>query len=189
MQNKEIINGIRHDRPCFYAFPDVKYEKLFWCVPISSKVEKYKEIYDKKIQKFGKCNTIHFGDVMGQKRAFLIQNMFPITKDYIADVYIDKNTKKEVTIDPKISRDVQNNAREVLKLNSRGIPVIFPDVRKIKSALIQQLEKAQNSESNPLAEPKLEKEHVVFNHILMNRASEQNSQEMKAKGKNSDPER
>jgi hypothetical protein len=181
MQNKEIINGIRHDRPCFYAFPDSKYEKLFWCVPISSKVEKYQDVFDKKIQKYGKCNTIRFGDVMGQKRAFLIQNMFPITKDYIADVYIDRNTNKEVTIEPKISKDIQTNAREVLKLNSRGIPVIFPDVQKIKTALIQQLEKTHNSEYTPPSEPKLEKEKAIFNHILMNKASEQCSQKSKEK--------
>lgn len=189
MQNKEIINGIRHDRPCFYAFHDSKYEELLWCVPISSKVEKYQNIFDKKIQKYGKCNTIRFGEVMGQKRAFLIQNIFPITTDYIADVYIDKNTKKEVTIDPKISKDIQNNAREVLKLNFRGIPVIFPNVLKIEATLIQKLDKTQNLGNAPSAEPKLEKDHVIYNHILMNQANENELQKSKPKEKEHEPER
>ena len=50
MQNKEKVNGQLHDRPCFYAFQDSN-TQLFWMIPFSSQVSKFKGIYNKKIQK------------------------------------------------------------------------------------------------------------------------------------------
>lgn len=43
MRNKEAINGIRHDRPCFFAITDKRNSELFWFIPISSRVDKYKD--------------------------------------------------------------------------------------------------------------------------------------------------
>ena len=43
-QNKE--NG--NKRPCYYCFKQ-KEDKILWFIPISSKVDKYKEIYIKKV--------------------------------------------------------------------------------------------------------------------------------------------
>ena len=140
MKNKEVIDGEKHDRPCFFAFSDNKNPDILWCIPISSKIEKYEAIYKRKMEKYHKCNTIRFGNVMGIKKAFLIQNMFPITKKYIANVYIDKNTKKPVTIDPDTARDIITNAKDVLKLHRRGIPLIFPNVTLIEKVLLSQLQ-------------------------------------------------
>ena len=36
-------------RPCYYCFKDSKNEDIFWFLPISSKVEKYKKVYQEKI--------------------------------------------------------------------------------------------------------------------------------------------
>jgi hypothetical protein len=36
MQNKDIINGMPHSRPCFFAFEDTKISDIYWVVPISS---------------------------------------------------------------------------------------------------------------------------------------------------------
>lgn len=116
MKNKEGI----HDRPCFYAFPDTKNINILWCVPISSQIEKFEKIVKNKLDKqaargikIPKCNTIRFGNVMGQKRAFLIQNMFPITANYITATYIDRNTKNPVTVDPKTEKDILVNAKDI----------------------------------------------------------------------------
>ena len=46
MQNKETVNGISHGRPCFFSFID-ETTNLSWLIPISSKVGKYKRIYNK----------------------------------------------------------------------------------------------------------------------------------------------
>ena len=37
MKNKELVNGIPHNRPCFFAFLDPNRPEIYWIVPISSK--------------------------------------------------------------------------------------------------------------------------------------------------------
>ena len=44
MKNKE--NG--NKRPCYYCFKSEKYDDIIWFVPVSTKVEKYQKIYNKK---------------------------------------------------------------------------------------------------------------------------------------------
>lgn len=135
MQNKDMIDGIRRSRPCFLAFPDSKNPSIYWLVPISSRYEKYQKIAQSKIEKYGRCNTIRFGTVLGRNAAFLIQNMCPVTEFYLT-AYIDKN-KVPIRLDDRIVEDVTKNAREVLAIARRGAKVIFPDVFK----LYQELEK------------------------------------------------
>lgn len=143
MKNKE--GG--HNRPCFYAFPDKKDENIFWCVPISSKIEKFEKIVQNKISKqvakgykLPKCNTIRFGEVLGQKRAFLIQNMFPVTAAYISTIYIDKNSHRPVTVAPDTEKDIISNARDILKLVFRGYRnLVFSDIQKTYLDLIAEL--------------------------------------------------
>jgi len=103
MRNDEGVDadGRSHGRPCFYAFGDKKNPLIFWCVPISSKIEKYRQIYDHKLarqrergNKAPKCNTIRFGEVMGIEKAFLIQNMFPVIEKYIRDIYVNNSTQQ-----------------------------------------------------------------------------------------------
>ncbi len=149
MKNKEGV----HNRPCFYAFPDRKEPNIYWCIPISSRVEKYEKIVENKLSKFEKrdkapkCNTIRFGEVLGQKRAFLIQNMFPVTPRYISTVYIDRNTQTPVTIAPATEKDIVKNAREILKLVFRGYSnLVFSDIRKTYADLTAELQTEQQKD-------------------------------------------
>ncbi len=89
MVNKE--NG--YMRPCYYCFKDNRNNGLYWFIPVSSKVEKYKAIYDKKLVRYKRVDTITFGYIYGRKSAFLIQNMFPTTMEYIKEQYIKQNKK------------------------------------------------------------------------------------------------
>ena len=142
MKNKEVIGGVMHDRPCFFAFQDSITPEILWLVPISSNYAKYKILYDKKISRYGKCNTIRFGEVLGKQAAFLIQNMCPVTEQYIREVYVDKNGVP-VQIDGRTVDDVISNAREVLAINKRGVKIIFPDVNRIHKILCEQLASEQ----------------------------------------------
>ena len=143
MQNK----GKSHNRPCFYAFPDKVEPNIFWCIPISSKVKKYEEIVLKKIlnqkakgNKNPKCNTICFGEVLGQRRAFLIQNMFPVIAKYVTSIYIDNNTNKPVTIASKSEKEIVKNAKEILKLVFCGYDrLVFFNVNKTYNELIEEI--------------------------------------------------
>jgi len=140
MQNKEIVDGRQTDRPCFFAFKDALHEDILWLIPISSKYDKYKSIYDKNIAKYGRCEFIRFGNVLGTQAAFLIQNMCPITEKYIKEVYVDKNDIP-VQIDNRIVNDIVLNAKNVLAKVKRGVKLVFPDVLDIKKTLLNELNK------------------------------------------------
>lgn len=97
---------------------------------ISSQVEKYKEIIEKEVKRYGKCNTIIMGKFAGRENAFLIQNAFPIISSYLDYVHMIEN--KPVTIHSKLERELSVNLREVLAMYQRGIRLIFPDIEKYR---------------------------------------------------------
>lgn len=135
MRNKETINGQVHDRPCFYAFQDSVTE-IYWMIPFSSQVSKYRRYYNSKIQRYHRCDTLVFGNVLGHEKAFLIQNMCPITAQYIKNEYFDSKANVPVRIDGTLERELIEKAKRVLALQRKGIKLIFPDVLSIESKLI-----------------------------------------------------
>lgn len=146
MKNKDRIDGVLHNRPCFFAFQDSKNQKIFWVVPISSRYEKFKKIEQDKIKRYGHCNTIRFGTVLGRNAAFLIQNICPATENYLTE-YIDKNNCP-IRIDNRVAADVVKNAREVLGMAKRGAKVIFPDIFTIYRTLEKRIE-AERADRSP----------------------------------------
>jgi len=88
-----------------------------------------------------KCNTIRFGEVMGAKKAFLIQNMFPITLKYISEIYINRLTEKAVRIPKNIEHDIILHANDVLRLVKSGNKnLVFSDIIKTYHDLIIELQ-------------------------------------------------
>ena len=135
MSNKE--DGNYH--PHFLAIQDNKNEELYWMIPISSQVEKYRKIIEKKMKRYGKCNTIIIGKFAGRENAFLIQNAFPIISSYLDHVHTVEN--EPVTIHSKLERELSVNLREVLAMYRRGIRLIFPDIEGIQRKMEEELKK------------------------------------------------
>lgn len=138
MQNKE--NG--NKRPCYYCFKSKEYDSIIWFIPISTKIDKYQKIYDKKLQKqikLGKTpsiDTIVFGNVANTYSAFLIQNMFPVTEEYIESQYI-KN-KVAIKLSNKLQNEIISKAIKVLNLYNHGMKnIVFPDIDKILKQLLK----------------------------------------------------
>ena len=52
-------------------------------IPVSSKIEKYERQYKHAIDKYGLCDNISFGYILGKRRAFLPQNLFPVTRNIL----------------------------------------------------------------------------------------------------------
>lgn len=138
MQNKEIIKGQKHDRPCFYAFQD-NATNLYWMIPFSSQTGKFRAIYDTKIKKYHQCDTLVFGKVLGYEKVFLIQNMCPVADKYIKNEYIDSSTDKPVRIDNILEQELLSKARKVLALQRKGAKLIFPDVISIENKLLKEI--------------------------------------------------
>ncbi|HBI71721.1 MAG TPA: hypothetical protein DDY59_00850 [Lachnospiraceae bacterium] len=137
MRNKETMAGQVHDRPCFYAFEDVA-TGIYWMIPFSSQVNKYRRYYNNKMQRYHRCDTIAFGHVLGHKKAFLIQNMCPITIQYMKNEYIDSIANVPVRIDGVFEKELITKAKKVLALQRKGTKLIFPDVLAIEAALLTQ---------------------------------------------------
>lgn len=140
MGNKESDISGKHGRPCYYCF---EYNGLYWMIPISSRVEKYQKLYDQKMERYkGSYDGIRFGFVNGQKRAFLIQNLCPVTEKYIACQYkIEKDTVP-VSVNDKLSKELNTIVRKVLRFYyEKGVKIIMTDLdtilEKLKSELLE----------------------------------------------------
>lgn len=112
-----------------------------WFIPVSTKIEKYKKVYDSKIQKqikLGKktaVDTIVFGNVANTYSAFLIQNMFPVTLEYIESQYT-KN-KVPIKVSNQLQKEIIYKANKVLNLYNHGMKnIVFPDIDRILDKLL-----------------------------------------------------
>ena len=137
MPNKSTVSGHPHGRPCFYSFLDSS-TGLYWMIPISHMVPKYRKIYNEKIKKYGYCDTLVFGKVLGHEKAFLIQNMFPITPSYIKQEYKDQKSMSPVRVQGCFEKVLISKAKKVLALTKNGYNnIIFPDVLYIETQLLK----------------------------------------------------
>ena len=135
MENKE--NG--NKRPCFLAIKDDK--NIIWLIPVTSKYEKFKNIYNYKIRKYGSCETIVLGQLLGKDCAFLIQNMFPIIEDYIESEYVQSSNNVPVSISEPLANNIVSKYKKVLALVRAGIKgLVFPNILRIEKNLKTKLE-------------------------------------------------
>ena len=75
-----------------------------------------------------------FGDVANTYSAFLIQNMFSVTEQYIENQYI-KN-KVPIRLSNKLQTEIVDKATKVLNLYNHGMKnIIFPNIDKILEQL------------------------------------------------------
>lgn len=138
IKDKELCENktTGNKRPCYYCFKDNTYSDIIWLLPISSKVQKYQEIYDKKQLRYKNVDNIVFGYVEGEKRVFLIQNMFPTTKEYVIEKYVKQN--RDVVVSQELKKELERKASKILKLVEKGYQnLVFPNVIEIRKKLIE----------------------------------------------------
>lgn len=128
MANKGYTIGENGGRPCHYCFI---YDEFYWMIPVSSKISKYHRIYEEKVEKRGYCDTIRFGFINGKERAFLIQNCFPVTEEYIDEEYTIDKGKVVVTVHDSLSNELNKLVKKVIRLNKKGIRIVMTDIDKI----------------------------------------------------------
>lgn len=138
MKNKESGNF----RPTFYCFKD-KQTSLLWVVPLSSRVDKYKSIMNKQIERYGNSMGIYIGTFDGKPSVFLIQNMFPITEEYLDHVHTRNGNP--VPVKQSISKEVKSRMQRTLQLISRGKKVVFPNIERLKNLMLEEIKQKSNS--------------------------------------------
>lgn len=104
-------------------------------VPISSRIEKYEELYEEKIKKYRNYDGIIFGFVNGKKRAFLIQNMCPVTEEFISEIYTIQHGTVEVTIKKELSEQIKSKVKKVIMMNKKNIRITLTDIPRILAGL------------------------------------------------------
>ena len=89
-----------------------------------------------KLGKKPSVDTIVFGDVANTYSAFLIQNMFPVTLDYIESQYI-KN-KVPIKVSNQLQTEIIYKSNKVLNLYNNGMKnIVFPNIDRILEKLLQ----------------------------------------------------
>ena len=137
MENK--IQGTK--RPTYFCFRDKKEKDILWFVPMSSKYDKYLEIYESIKQKRGKepNNFVFARNVAGKKTVFLIQNMFPTLEKYIEEEY--KKAGISIKVPKAVKEEIDRKTRDIFTYTNRGIVATFTNlpefIKEIRAELIQ----------------------------------------------------
>ena len=126
-------------RPYFLCLEDAENSDILWAVPLSTRVDKYKKLVEKKINRYGVCDTIVLGRFAGNECAFLIQNMFPICKEYIASVHTVGGTP--VTVHKKLKAEIVSKAKRTLNIYRTNKFILFSDADTLYSMILEKLQK------------------------------------------------
>jgi len=123
-----------HTRPTYFTIKD---KDVLWFIPLSSKVSKYQPIIDKKVKKYGVCNSIMIREISGKPSVILIQNAFPTLEKYIDHPHI-VNGKPLKVID-SLKEEIFTNFNILLSLKNKGTNLFFVDIDKIKSQMLEEI--------------------------------------------------
>ena len=124
------------NRPHYYCFEDTN-TGIYWMIPLSSRIDKYSRIMEKK-EKAGKpCDILHIVKLDDSREsAFLIQDIFLITEEYIEREYTFAGNHLMLTSE-NTAREIEKKARKVIGMLKRGIKFTptQPDVMAILERL------------------------------------------------------
>ena len=121
-------------RPTYFTIKD---KDILWFIPISSKIDKYQRIIDKKIERYGVCNTIIIRKIADNDAAILLQNAFPILEKYISHVHTMKDGKPLKVID-SLKEEITNDFKYMMSLKKSGINLFFTDIDRIKEIMLEE---------------------------------------------------
>ena len=93
-------------------------------IPLSSRVEKYRKIMDKKAREGKPCDIVHIVKLDDDREsAFLIQDMFPITAEYVEREYTIAGNHLMLTSEHSV-KEIETKAKKVMALLKRGVKFI-----------------------------------------------------------------
>lgn len=123
-----------HSRPSYLAIKD---DKILWFIPLSTKIEKYRAIINKKEKKYGTCKTILIKKIAGRSQAILIQNAFPTLEKYIQNIHTIDG--KSVKISSVVQKEIIDDFEYMLSLKSSGLNLFFTEIDYIKELMLSEL--------------------------------------------------
>ena len=101
------------NRPHYYCFEDT-HTGIYWMIPLSSRIDKYKGIVEKKAKAGKPCDIIHIVKLDDSRESvFLIQDMFSITEEYIEREYTISGNHLMLTSE-HTANEIEQKARKVM---------------------------------------------------------------------------
>ena len=123
-------------RPTYFCLKDEK-TGLLWVVPMSARIEKYRTIIEKDAARYGKCLKIMIARYGDGQSVFLFQNMFPILPKYIDHVHTVAGIP--MAVNPVVQDEITKRFKEIRRLFSKGIKMVFPDIANIEKIMAAEL--------------------------------------------------
>ena len=136
MNDPYLKGNKEQNRPHYYCFEDSE-NGIYWMIPLSSRIDKYQRIIDKRLAAGKPCDTLYIVELdNNRKNVFLIQDIFPITADYIEREYTIAVNPMMLTSE-HVAREIEKRARRVVGLLKRGIKFTptQPDIAAILAFL------------------------------------------------------
>lgn len=122
-----------HARPTYFTIKD---KDILWFIPLSSKVDKYKPIIEKKINKYGNCRSKMISKIAKRNSVILLQNAFPTLEKYIDHPHIENGVP--VKVSDKLKDEILTNFNYLLSLKKEGINLFFTDIDAIKEKMLEE---------------------------------------------------
>ena len=79
------------------------------------------------------CKGIVLGEYDDRKAAFLIQNMFPVTEEYIDHIHTKNGNP--VPVKRELQKKIRKNVKSLLALNAKGIKVTFTEITRLETMM------------------------------------------------------
>ena len=121
-------------RPTYFTIKD---KDILWFIPLSSKVDKYQKIIEKKMTKYGSCKSIMIGEIASKKSVILLQNTFPTLEKYIDHPHTINGAP--VRVADNLKDEILENFNSLLAMKKQGRNLFFPDIDRIKEIMLEEI--------------------------------------------------
>ena len=113
-----------------------------WFIPISSKIDKYQKIIDKKVEWYDVFSTIIIRKIADNDAAILLQNSFPTLEKYIDHAHTVDGVKLSVPTD--LQNEIKRLFKNMIGLKKRKINLFFTDIDTLKQKMLDEISSSTN---------------------------------------------
>ena len=138
MNDPYLKNNKDGNRPFYYCVKEnSELKNVYWMIPLSSRVDKYKRIMASKLNSHKPCDGLYVCKLpSGVESAFLIQDIFPVTDSYIEREFTLGSNHLVLPYQNDIDA-IELKAKRVIRLIKNGVKITptSPNIMKILEVL------------------------------------------------------
>ena len=122
---------VKHKKHNGHSFPSYcchvdSAEDILWMIPMSTNSKKYMDVYATELRRYGKCLSIALGTFDNKAVAFQMQDLFPITSDYISHEHVRNG--RSVLVNTNLKEKIRCLFDEIMRLRNKRIRCTFTDL-------------------------------------------------------------